>query len=69
MRMMLISTWVKDKSELDFMKQHMDKKGVKWEIRRNTRNGQYGLYRTYKPVGKNRLPEPLPDRKAWENRR
>ena len=68
MRMMLISTWVKDESELNFMKQHMDKKGVKWEIRRNTRNGQYGFYREYKEIGNAKTTEPLPDRMAWENR-
>ena len=67
-KMMLISVWVDDKSELDFMKRHMDEKGIAWEIRRNPRTGQYGFYREYKEVGMNRLPEPLPSREAWEER-
>jgi len=66
--MMQLSIFVKDESELDFMKRHLDEKGIVWEIRRNMRNGKYSLYREYKAVGKNRPPEPIPDRKAWDSR-
>ena len=69
MRMMLISTLEKDKSTLDFMGRHMDKKGIPWEIRPDKRTGKYGLYRAYKAVGVTYVPEPLPDRKVWENKR
>ena len=67
-KMMLISAWVKDESELDFLKRHMDKKGVKWEIIKHPNTGKYGLFRTYKAVGVTCMPEPLPDRKVWENK-
>ena len=65
--MIRISNWVKDKSELDFMVQHLNGKGVECEIRKNVK-GEFGVYRTYKPIGNKRPPEPFPDRDAWENK-
>lgn len=67
-KMMLISMWVRRKSELDFMAQHMERKGVPYEIRQRPEDGAYALYRQYKDVGKNRPPETLPSREDWDNR-
>ena len=69
MKMMLISVFVKDLSELDGMKEHFDKKRIPWEVRQDKRTGRYALYRQYKAVGKSKLPEPLPDRRVWDNKR
>jgi len=68
-----ISVWVKEKNELRFMMNHFTEKGIKWQLRKNMRNGFYGVFIEKKPKQPKRQTwredKIAPDRIAWENRR